>query len=251
MKRKKVSLGKKKLEKIFKLILSRDFEEAKNRIPANVRHYPLAIKNADGFSSLDNCPLLHYAARYDGCDIVKYLLDGGADIELKGGQGDTPLITAARCGDKKCCKLLLDRGANINARPATNTSPLIAASCHGHVDICRLLVERGADIDACVNDGTTSLHFAVWYDRYSIIMCLLSAGAQMTKDQEGVTPLEMAKKRKNGHSVWLLENYSVSVNLSGVISRGLHQSNPFSDFLVFDQICDARLFIIVANFAYN
>ena len=62
---------------------------------------------------------LHEAANHDYPDVVKTLLDAGADINDRGGSecnGFTPLIDAAACGNVAVVKLLIQRGANVLAK---------------------------------------------------------------------------------------------------------------------------------------
>src|SRR5439155_27117275 len=79
--------------------------------------------------------------------IAVLLLQKGADPNLARESGKAPLMTAARLGQVDVVKLLLDRGANINARTKKfgQTAVMWAA---GYPAIVRLLLERGADPSA-------------------------------------------------------------------------------------------------------
>lgn len=99
--------------KIFHLIDDKQFEEAKKHIPPEVRHRRLST---NCYSRYGDCwPILHRIIKYGGYDLIVYLLDGGANIELKDGNGYTPLFIAAIYNQEKCFELLLDRGADIKA----------------------------------------------------------------------------------------------------------------------------------------
>ena len=54
-------------------------------------------------------------------------------------------------------RVLLDRGADINQARNDGQPPLFIASFNGRVDVVRVLVERGADINQAANDGVTPL----------------------------------------------------------------------------------------------
>lgn len=57
----------------------------------------------------DDYPLLHHAARLNKVDIIRLLIQCGADIEAEGGVLEcTPLLKAARHGSTEAVKTLLD-----------------------------------------------------------------------------------------------------------------------------------------------
>jgi ankyrin repeat protein len=59
----------------------------------------------------DGGPLFH-AALADHADVVAYLLDHGADANVRDQFGDTPLIVACAKGHATTAALLLTRGAD-------------------------------------------------------------------------------------------------------------------------------------------
>jgi hypothetical protein len=73
-------------------------------------------KNASGWT------VLHWAAE-GSFDTVKFLLDHKANIEATDGSGETPLHSAAECGEEDIVKLLLERGANYHATNKDNRTP--------------------------------------------------------------------------------------------------------------------------------
>ena len=73
---------------------------------------------------------LHLAVLKSNAPIVQVLLDNGADIEIKAKDvfEATPLIWAAYWGIPEMVRVLLEGGANINAEDANGFTPLDAAS---------------------------------------------------------------------------------------------------------------------------
>ena len=253
-KRERVELSERTLGMIFRLVSKRQFEEAKKLIPPESRHLPLYAKRPRVYRRSDDkykYHLLHYAAMMGSREIIEYLLDGGANIELKEYLLEyTALARAVNNGNKECCELLLDRGANIETRDLCEKTPLMSASINGSDSMCRLLLGRGADVNACTTRNRTALHYVSRYNyKVSVAILLLKEGARFTRDDEGNTPLDLARESKVPEMRSLLENHIVTVNLSGVIARGLIKESGFSDFLVFG-ICDPRLFLIVSQFAF-
>lgn len=83
---------------------------------------------------------------------VKNFVKSGADLsERHGILGMTPLMHAARKGNREMVTVLLDNGSSVNAQATTGSvamwTALSFAAAGGHVDIVKLLLEKGADID--------------------------------------------------------------------------------------------------------
>ena len=71
---------------------------------------------------------LHLAAWKGHADVVKFLLDQGADPNVVENSGDTPLHYAASWGFVDCARLLLSRGAEVNMRNRDGQTPLSRVS---------------------------------------------------------------------------------------------------------------------------
>ena len=88
---------------------------------------------------------LHVAAAHGQLEIVKYLVDIGADVNARGGTfNGNALNEAASDGYVEVVEYLLHRGAEMDvSEPERN--PLFGAVHCGHIDIVRLLIENGLD----------------------------------------------------------------------------------------------------------
>ena len=83
--------------------------------------------------------------RAGGADIVKILVDAGADVDAAGGvQRCTPLHMAARRGNVSIASALLDCGANIAAQDRRGDTPLRRALNCKKPEVAALLTARGA-----------------------------------------------------------------------------------------------------------
>jgi ankyrin repeat protein len=76
-----------------------------------------------------------------------FLLNKGADPNLAGKGGDTPLIAAARVGFADAIELLIGLGAKVNAANRMGETPLIIAVQQRNLPAVRLLLSNGADPD--------------------------------------------------------------------------------------------------------
>jgi len=72
--------------------------------------------------------------------------------------GDTPLIISCKKGNLNIVKLLVDNGADINKKNKYGDTPLTISCEKGNFDIIKYLVEKGADINLFNSTGTSPLN---------------------------------------------------------------------------------------------
>lgn len=142
-----------------------------------------------GNIALDNggATALTAAAGYGKTEFVEFLLDAGADIEIKDPwDGRSALMDAALYGHIDTVKLLLVRGANPNATNCYKRTALIWASEKGHVEIVRCLLKANADVNIkdvessllSTKEGHTALTYAKQAGHNDIVKLLEAAGAK-------------------------------------------------------------------------
>jgi hypothetical protein len=138
-------------------------------------------------------PLLVIAAREKSDNVAKALMaDPKTDLEKLDAAGENAMMLAALNGDADLVKALIDKGAEVNKK---GWAPLHYAAANGHDDIVRMLLEKSAYIDAGSPNGTTPLMMAARGNYLSTVKVLLDAGADShIKNQLGLTALDFAKR---------------------------------------------------------
>ena len=112
--------------------------------------------------------------------------------------GWTPLHYAAFRGHRDVVRLLLDAGANPSKADAVGWTPLRSAAFRGHKDVVQLFLERGADPNKADKYGHAPLHLAAGVGHKDMVQLLLEKGADPNKaDSGGMTPLSIAWDRRN------------------------------------------------------
>jgi len=143
-------------------------------------------------------PLL-IAVSIDNIDLVKELVNKGADIDLPNNVDNfTPLLRAIVLDHTKIARYLIDNGANIEARTNYQETALIVAARKNNAEIVELIVNKGANVNTKRYDGETALSLATQNNSIKIVHLLVLHGADpKIKNNKGVCAVEIARDNKN------------------------------------------------------
>ena len=132
------------------------------------------------------------AARTGTADVVRMLLDRGADVNAQETQqGQTAMMWAAAEGHTEVVRVLIERGTDVRARSKTGYAPILFAARTGDLNLIRLLLDAGANMNEEAADGTTALVVATVRSHTTLAEFLLAEGADPNKGP-GFTPLHWA-----------------------------------------------------------
>ena len=140
-----------------------------DQIVARIVDSPQLDVNARGKNGVT--PLISFVWRGDD-ETVNELLRRGADVSLADDDGDTPLHGAARIGDLTLLRSFLDHGANLNAKNKLGGTPLMWAAVYGNESAASFLIEHGADVTIKDHEGLTALDWAQRNKKDSIVAIL-------------------------------------------------------------------------------
>ena len=138
-------------------------------------------------------------------NIIRYLLERGADVKVQNASGQAPLLFAARHGYTDAASVLLEKGAAVNETDKNGMFPLLSAACNGHSGLVTVLLDRGADLKTATADGQTPLICAVQEGHQDTVKILLDRGVSVNaKTKNGLSALTEAASRGNSALVHVL-----------------------------------------------
>ncbi|RKP06523.1 ankyrin repeat-containing domain protein, partial [Thamnocephalis sphaerospora] len=198
-----------------------------------------------------NVTALHWSAINNRIEVVRFLLDRGAEIDAVGGDLlATPLHWACRKGHLQVSAMLLERGADPTKSDAqgfnalhlavhSSNALLVLYMLYAPIDVAvdspdtldhtalmwaayqgdslsvDVLLRHGASLRAVDKAGFTVLHWSVSKGHADTTAKLLRAGADMNaREEKGRTPADMARELRV-EATWLK-----AVKMSGVPKGG-------------------------------
>lgn len=141
---------------------------AKDNLEICNQFYAAGI-NTNAYTS-DGVPFLCIAVRNDCEEMVNWLLDRGADLNIiSKDRGYSPVMDAVWRKNYPLTKLFVEKGANLNLISSDGQPILVLAVGNGNAKIVELLLEHGADADLCDSMGMSARAYAFLFKKTEII----------------------------------------------------------------------------------
>jgi ankyrin repeat protein len=151
---------------------------AKGDIKAAENWLNVAGKTINDSDQQGNTPL-SYAVEFGTPEMVKFLLDKGANVNGKGTKGWAPIHFAMWSKNPKAlesAKILIERGANINLKAVHHEfAPIFYAIMYSNKTMVQFCIDNGADLTIVMNNKMTPLQYAHKYCKSTEIIKLLEA----------------------------------------------------------------------------
>ena len=155
----------------------------------------------DGLDTQGRSALMR-ATRARQAQAVAWMLQAGADVNLRDGQLDNPFLYAGAEGDLAILRLAIAAGADTRLTNRYGGTALIPAAERGHVEVVReLLTRTDVDVNHVNRLGWTALLEAIVLSgggprHQQVVALLLAHGADPNlADGQGVSPLAHARTR--------------------------------------------------------
>lgn len=157
--------------------------------------------NSKIISDKNHCHSLLMAASAHGAEnCAKYLIDRGANVNMKNFHGFTALHWAAFAGRTNMVPILVEAGADIESRTADGKTPLHVAAFRGQKGFIDSFLEQyHPDINSVDAEGRNALFYSVTANQQQITDFLLKKNIcidQMDSHKQKVTDLANDPQRK-------------------------------------------------------
>lgn len=180
--------------------------------------------------SAGNAPLYYALSRNPNIDVIKKIIEYGADVNEPSQNGILPInVVTSKANELQLqimmmktlglnmkdakveetleknvflemdrmfqlAQTLIEAGADINKLSPLGTPLMNAVTNAWNINIIELLVKSGADLNKTDQNGRTALFYAYSSGNDDIVTALIKSGADINiKDKDGLTYLEIEK----------------------------------------------------------
>lgn len=143
------------------------------------------------------------------------------DLNIVGEHGETAMHIAAANGYEEVVNYLLDHGARIDVIDHDCWQPIHAAACWGQDKIIEILVNHGADLDAVTKDGETPIDLTEDEELQGMIIELKESGhkTKELKRSQSNSSRTLSVRRSS-----IVEKHKISLN--DAKQEGIFRQNP-------------------------
>jgi len=151
------------------------------------------------------------AVNRDDAPAVRAAVAAGANINARGGGGQTPLMQASLSGKPAAAAALLALGADPTIGEKDGYTPLHGAAFQGRAELVRMLLADGRVPNEAHRDGFWPVHRACWgreqrhADAVAAFLAAQPEAALLRARQSGETPLDIARGRRDARLVRVIE----------------------------------------------
>ncbi|KAF8129139.1 ankyrin repeat-containing domain protein [Mycena galopus ATCC 62051] len=170
--------------------------------------------------------VLAAAAVYGQLDVAKLLLDHGASVNIEGCTN--PALRNAE-GKLEVVKFVIEQGADLHIDLPYHGTPLCAASERGELEIVKYLIEHGADPNIHCSQGRALRHASTG-GNLEVVKFLIEHGADPNIEEFYYgTPLCAASERGELEIVKYLIEHGADPNIQNFYDAPLHIASSRGD----------------------
>ena len=169
--------------------------------------------------------------------LLRVLLEGGADVNIERGKGDTPFRVVCTRGLPYFAKILIEAGANYNFKEKSLGKTSLRAAAHfGRTEMVQLLLDLGLDPDVRDDWGWTPLHVAI---NPETAKALIDGGANIhAKAKDGNEAIHSLIGENMLDSVKYLLSLGVDVD-----THGKNNITPLHQAVIFNHLDGAKMLL--------
>lgn len=161
---------------------------------------------------------LHWFVMYNLPDMVVWLVEHGAKINMTDTFGNTALHYASRVKNGVVItQLILEKGISVNSQNKEGGTPILQAAVNNNSDTVKFLIGKGADLDILATNGEHPWHYASMYGANEVMHLLVSKIPNVdlkTANAEQYTALWLASQQGHFQIVKWLAGLGADVNIA-------------------------------------
>jgi ankyrin repeat protein len=141
---------------------------------------PILIGEEYDLDEYDEISPLFYAIRkHASLEMIKLLLDNGADLMETDSDGISALDMAIKFKRKDIIQFCIDKGFDINStKRKSGIKPVMLAACFSDTEIMQMLLDAGGEINAVDNAGMSPKDYAKKLGQVKMITYLQERGGK-------------------------------------------------------------------------
>ena len=176
-------------------------KKKKTEVLNDLEHIPVELlpRDVNDAANKEGMTALHFAAQKGDTDVVRFLLEHGADIKAQDSVFSRSAIHfAAENGNLDTIKYLTEKGVDLQDKDGYGATALHYAARSNKLDVIKYLVGKKVDYTAKDNRGWTAMHYAASGGGIDVVKYLLAKGLNINElNQTGRTPLFFVKDHKD------------------------------------------------------
>ncbi|OWZ03551.1 Serine/threonine protein kinase [Phytophthora megakarya] len=176
--------------------------------------------------------LMHATRPGNNFEVVRYLINNGAAyiVNAPNFRGETPLIYAAQNGEIDVVRFLVQVGANVNSADDTKRTALLYSIICDHLPVAQFVLANGAYIDALDLNEQTSLMAAIRMNNLEAVQLLIqnNANVNIMDDYDNAAQLLI----KNGAAINAVNRVEWTSLIFAAAANGELDANELCDAVV-------------------
>jgi len=163
---------------------------------------------------------IFWAAQMGEVELMRCLINCGADVNAQTDRKETPLHCAVMMGDHLIVDLLLAHGADPNLPAQHHQTALHRAVMRGDVQLVEALIANGADIEMKDAEKRTAADWAVLKTFPEVLDLLVKSGARKPQIEIEVVPIQTTGTTRKPPSIYALLGRMIDATGKPVDGKG-------------------------------
>jgi len=138
------------------------------------------IDNAIETKNTENLKLIHFICRYSTPELIKYIIDKGANTECSDNNGWKPIHYICRYSTPELIKYIIDKGANTECCTNDGWKPIHIICRLSTPELIKYIIDKGVDLECADIYGWKPIHIICRLSTPELLKYIIDKGANKT-----------------------------------------------------------------------